>query len=108
MLQLRRWPNGETRVIDTETLMASRWLRSDPTGPLSAIPLEHDCSVGPVTLTIASNAPDAEANAWMPPDYDVLRTEGEGAAPPPLPADGAAMQRMYDRFRRVMHFEEDE
>jgi hypothetical protein len=107
MLQLRRWPNGETRVVDTETLMASGWLRSAPSGPLAAVPLEYDCSAGPVTLTIASNAPDAEANAWMPPDYDVLRTEGEGAVPPPLPRDAATQQRMHDRFRQLMHYDEE-
>jgi hypothetical protein len=116
MLQLRRWPNGEHRVVDTESLMASEWLRFEPLGSLSAIDLEYDCSEGAVTETLAADAPYAEVAAWMPPNYDVVRVEGEGAVPPPLPDTVSVSpggltpreQQVRRNLRRLMHCDEDD
>jgi hypothetical protein len=32
MLHLLRWPNGDFCVLDTDTLLASAWLTSEPSG----------------------------------------------------------------------------
>jgi hypothetical protein len=94
MLQLRRWPNGETRVVDTETNFASDWLRCIPSGSLRTIALPHDLGDpdaepspegasavpgkrrGPLrSATIAKNASDADWLRWDPPEYEIIRQE---------------------------------
>jgi hypothetical protein len=80
VIELWRWPNGECRVVDTQTLVASQWLRFAPQGSLSSVPLEYDCSEGPRSSDIASDASYAEANSWLPSGFEILDIEGIGLA----------------------------
>lgn len=38
MLHLRRWPNGETRLVDTDTNFASDWMSYTPAGSAGEYP----------------------------------------------------------------------
>ena len=43
MLELRQYPNGERRVVDTERSLASEWLHyADCSAPLSDYDLPYD------------------------------------------------------------------
>jgi hypothetical protein len=111
MLELRRWPNGETRVVDTKTNFASVWLRlNTPTGSLAAFALPHDLGdaaaegdsepgflaglfnrksnrkskrLPPLReATIAANSSDAHWLRWDPLGYQVIRREECGRGDP--------------------------
>ena len=133
MLYLLRWPNGECRVLDASELRASDWLRFEPAGSLASIPLPHDVG-GPIdapsesasaatpfsvgmfrndAFDIASDAPPSEVNAWMPPDFELIRAEGAGPVQPAVSAalaatDTALAHRAARNLRRLMHYDEDD
>jgi hypothetical protein len=113
MLHLLRWPNGEYRVLDTESLLASPWLTSEPSGSLSAVPLPCDVEVDELGGTrrfrndardIASKVPVAEVDAWFPPDFLLIRSEGGGSVQPAvaaaLTASAAAQEQRWQRNLR--------
>jgi hypothetical protein len=120
MLHLLRWPNGDFRVLDAASLLASYWLTSEPSGSLAAVPLP--CDVGEDELggtrrfrndarDIASNAPAAEVDGWMPPDFQLIRSEGSGSVQPAvtaaLAATATAQEQQWQRkLRWVMHGDE--
>jgi hypothetical protein len=120
MLQLLRWPNGEYRVLDAASLLASRWLSSEPSGSLADVPLP--CDVGEDepggtrrfrndARDIASNAPAAEVHGWFPPDFLLVRSEGTGSVQPAvvaaLTATAAAQEQRWRRkLLWMMHYDE--
>jgi hypothetical protein len=133
LLYLLRWPNGEHRVLDPSELRASDWLRYVPAGSLASIPLRHDVGApidarsetASVTtpfgarmflndaFDIASDAPPSEVNTWMPPDFELIRAEGDGPVQPAVSAalaatDTARAHRAARNLRRLMHYDEDD
>jgi hypothetical protein len=122
MLHLLRWPNGDFRVLDAASLLASRWLTSEPPGSLAAVPLPCDVGVDEPGGTrrfrndardIASNAPAAEVDGWMAPDFQLIRTEGSGSVQAVVIAalatsDAAREQTMLRNLRRLTHADEDD
>jgi hypothetical protein len=122
MLQLLRWPNGDYRVLDAASLLASPWLTSEPSGSLGAVPLPCDVGQDEPGGTrrfrndaryIASNAPAAEVDSWFPPDFRLVRSEGIGsvqaAVTVALAATAATQERtMLRNFRRLTRADEDD
>lgn len=121
MLQLLRWPNGDLRVLDAASMLASRWLTSEPSGSLAAVLLPRDVGEDEPGGTrrfrndawdISSNAPAAEVDGWFPPDFRLIRTEGSGSVQPAVTAALAATtaareQTMLRNLRRLTHADED-
>ena len=128
MLELRRWGNGECRVFDTESLMASAWLRYEPQGALASIALDYDCGDPMVILddekkakmlasgmppparrlhntekTISSKASDAEHNSWMPPCYEIVRVWPEA---PHQVGDEAYIDYFSRKIVLAMHMDD--
>jgi hypothetical protein len=121
MRYLLKWPNGDYRVLDPWSLMASDWLREPPEGKLGAVPLPHDVGTGKgpqrwlanAEETIASAATAAELNAWMPAVFELYLVEGAGTAQPAviaaLAATAAAQEQRWRRnLRRLTHADEGE
>jgi hypothetical protein len=120
MLYLLRWPNGDCRVLDPGTLRASHWLSSEPSELLASFPRlfdvgkdddgGHRCFANTAD-TIASDAPGEIVNAWMPPDFELVRSYGSGevqaAVAIALAATAARRaQRVERNLRRLMHYDE--
>src|SRR5271154_1669203 len=120
MLYLLRWPNPHCRVVDPSTLRASHWLSSEPSTSLESVALPFDVGkdegegrrcFANTADTIAADAPEEIVNAWMPPDFELVRSYGSGevqAAVVIALADTAARQaqRVERNLRRLMHYDD--
>jgi hypothetical protein len=121
MRYLLKWPNGEHRVLDPWSLMASDWMWEPPDGKLALVPLPHDVGHGdgPVrdfandAFDIARNAPKGEVDRWMAPGFELFRVEGAGSAQSAVIAALAATaagqeQRWRRNLRMLTHADEDD